>query len=131
MTNEIIFNYVALFIILEIIEVTWQKAITLLGMFAKMYVYYKKNIFLFLGMHPTFYYAIAFTTLCDYHAASIFIVLAKGVDIAFKIAIMQRLFEKKDLSQEMMILLSAPMPRLLPYIGIIVYPVFIVAALIS
>ena len=63
MIDDLILNYILLFIILEIYEISWQKAPSIMGMLIRMYKYYSKSIFLFLLMQPTFYFAIGFAML--------------------------------------------------------------------
>ncbi len=59
--------YVLIYIVFELYEVQWQKADTMGGMLLRMYQYYKKSIFLFLVMHPTFYFAVTFMIFTDYY----------------------------------------------------------------
>ncbi len=128
-TNELILNYVLLYILLEFFEVSWQKAPSIMGMLIRMYKYYKKSIFLFLVLHPTFYFAIWFAMLSDYSIASMLLLLIKTADIATKILLIQQVFIKKELSQELSLILLAPINSFLPYIGLLFYPVLIVISL--
>ena len=128
-TNELILNYVLLYILLEFFEVSWQKAPSIMGMLIRMYKYYKKSIFLFLVLHPTFYFAIWFAMLSDYSIASMLLLFIKTADIATKILLIQQVFIKKELSQELSLILLAPINSFLPYIGLLFYPVLIVISL--
>lgn len=129
--DDAILNYIILFILLEIFEVNTQRAQTMMGMLARMNRYYSRNIFLFLLMHPTFYFLLAFMTLCDYSLLSVTIVLLKGGDILMKIYLLEQVFKKREVTQEMMLVLLAPLHFLVPFLGILVYPPLIYLALLS
>lgn len=130
MIDDLILNYIYLFLLLEIYEVQWQKAQTLMGMLARMYQYYSKSIFLFFIMHPTFYFAIVFMILSDYNIYAIVLFLIKAVDIAIKLVLIKQVFIDKKLSQELALALLSPLNSLLPYIGLIAYPPLIYLALL-
>ena len=127
--QEAILNYLLLYIILEIFEVSWQKASSLMGMLLRMYKYYNKSIWLFLIMHPTFYFAIGFAMLSDYNGFALLLLFIKTLDVATKILLIQQVFIKKELSQELALILLAPINSFLPYLGVILYPLLILLAL--
>ena len=131
MLSEAILSYIILFMVLELYELQWQKAETMMGMLARMYQYYRKNLLLFFIMHPTFYFSIYFMTLTDYniYASSMFFI--KAVDISMKVVLIKQVFIEKKMTNELSIALLAPIPKLLPYIGLILYPAFIFMALVS
>jgi len=131
MINEAILNYVVLFVLLESFEIYWQKAPSIMGMLIRMYKYYKKNIFLFLLMQPTFYFSLGFAMLTNYHWASIIILLIKTADIATKILLLEQVFIKKQLSHELSLILLAPINSFLPYLGLLTYPILIILSLDS
>lgn len=128
MINEFILNYVFIFILFELFEISWQKAQSIMGMLLKMYKYYNKSIFLFLIMHPTFYFSIFFAMITDYSIASLIILLIKIGDIATKILLIQQIFVKRELSQELSLVLLAPINWFLPYIGLLIYPPLVILA---
>lgn len=125
MINEVAFNYILFFVLLEVYEVQWQKANTLIGMLARMYEHYKKSIFIFLVMHPTFYFATAFMVMTDFNIYAVTLFCIKAIDIAMKIALIKKVFIDKEMSTELTLALVAPMNKYLPYIGVLAYPVFI------
>lgn len=129
MLNDAIVNYILLFVLLEFYEVYWQKAETLMGMLVKMYAVYSKHILLFLTMQPTFYFAIAFVMITNYAPTAMILLFIKTVDIATKIMLLEQIFIKKELSQEMSLVLLSPIHKFLPYLGIFLYPALIVFAL--
>jgi hypothetical protein len=77
MINEVIMSYILLFVLLEFYEISWQKAPSIMGMLIRMYKYYSKNIFLFLIMQPTFYFAICFAMLTDYNPSAMILLFIK------------------------------------------------------
>ena len=101
MINELILNYVIIFLILEFYEVQWQKAKTMAGMLSRMYEHYKKNIFLFFVMHPTFYFTIYLMLVTDYNSFAIFFFCLKLLDIVMKILLIKQVFIDKELSPEL------------------------------
>ena len=129
MINEVILNYVLLFIILEVYEISWQKAPSIMGMLIRMYKYYKKSILLFLIMHPTFYFSIGFVILTNYSASAMLLLFIKTFDIATKILLIEQVFIKRELSQELSLILLAPINSFLPYIGLLIYPPLIALAI--
>ena len=129
MINDLILNYVFLFILLESIEISWQKAPSLMGMLIRMYKYYQKSIFLFLFMQPTFYFAIGFAMLTNYAPSALILLFIKTFDIATKILLIEQVFTKRELSQELSLILLAPINSFLPYIGLLIYPPLIALAI--
>ncbi|HEY9202919.1 MAG TPA: hypothetical protein VIM82_01190 [Sulfurimonas sp.] len=122
-------NYVLLFILLEFFEVTWQKAPTIMGMIIKMHRYYSKSILLFLIMHPTFYFSIGFAMLTDLNIYALILLFLKTLDIATKILLIEQIYTKRELSQELSLILLAPINSFLPYVGLFLYPLLILFAL--
>ncbi|MDT8339305.1 MAG: hypothetical protein RQ763_08910 [Sulfurimonas sp.] len=129
MIDDLILNYMLLFILLEFFEVSWQKAPTIMGMIIKMHRYYSKSIFLFLIMHPTFYFSIGFAMLTDLNIYAIILLFLKTLDVATKILLIEQIYTKRELSQELSLILLAPINDFLPYIGMFAYPLLILFAL--
>ena len=127
--DEFILNYVLLFVLLEFYEISWQKAPSIMGMLIRMHKYYAKSIFLFLLMQPTFYFSICFAMLSDFSPYAIILVFIKTADIATKILLIEQVFVKRELSQELSLILLAPINSFLPYMGLVVHPILIVLAL--
>ncbi len=129
MINDVILNYILIFIVLEIYEISWQKAPSIMGMLIRMQKYYKKSIFLFLIMQPTFYFTIGFAMLSNYAPSALILLFIKTFDIATKIILIEQVFVKRELSQELSLILLAPINSFLPYIGLLVYPPLIALAI--
>ena len=127
--DDLILNYVILFIVLELYEVSWQKAETLMGMLVRMYQPYRKNIFLFLVMQPTFYFSIGFAMMSNYNPYALMLLFIKTMDVATKIQLLEQVFTKKELTHELSVVLLTPINRFMPYVGAFIYPILIILAL--
>ena len=125
MINEVAINYILLFILLEFYEISWQKAPSIMGMLIRMHKYYSKSIFLFLIMQPTFYFAIGFAMLTDYNISAMILLFIKTADIATKILLIEQVFKKRELTQDLSLILLAPINAFLPYMGLVLYPALI------
>ena len=130
MINDLILNYILLFIFLEFYETTWQKAPSIMGIIIRMHKYYSKSIFLFLIMQPTFYFSIGFFILSNYNFYAGILLFIKSVDVVTKILLIEQVFTKRKLSQDLSLILLAPINSFLPYLGLLFYPPLIVLALI-
>ncbi|MDD3855617.1 MAG: hypothetical protein WC279_06155 [Sulfurimonas sp.] len=129
MIDDLILNYILIFVFLELYEISWQKAPSIMGMIIRMNRYYSKSILLFLIMQPTFYFAIGFAILCDYDIFAIIFLFLKTADVATKILLIEQIFTKKSLSHELSLILLSPIDSFLPYMGLIIYPILIALAI--
>lgn len=129
MINDIAVDYILIFVLLEFYEISWQKAPSIMGMILRMHRYYSKSIFLFLIMQPTFIFSIGFAMLSDYNIFAVILAFIKSVDIATKILLIEQIFKKRKLSQELSLILLAPINNFLPYLGLIIYPILIALAI--
>ena len=129
MIDENILNYILIFMALELYEVLWQKANTLIGMLARMYQHYHKSVFIFLLMHPTFYFLVFFMMLNDFNIYAVILLGIKTMDISMKLILIKQVFIDKEISSEMSMMLLMPLHKFLPYIGLVAYPPLIYMAL--
>ena len=129
MIEEHVLNYVLLYVLLEAYEIWWQKAGTLLGILARMYAQYSKNIWIYLLMQPTFYFAMVFMMLCDYNIHSIILFSIKATDVLTKLILIKKVFVEREVSSELSQVLLTPINQLFIYMGLILYPALIVLAL--
>lgn len=127
--EEYVLNYVLLYFFLEAYEIWWQKAQTLLGILAKMYHYYRGNVWIFFLMQPTFYFSMIFMMMCDYNLYSVILFSLKGSDVLTKIILMKKVFIDKKVEREISELIVAPIPQFLLYTGLLLYPILIIMAL--
>lgn len=129
MTIDLILFYILLCIGLEVYEVQWQKASTLMGMLSRMYAYYAKSIFLFLIMHPSLYFSIYLMMITDYNLYAVIYFTIKAADIFTKLYLMKQVFIDEEVNAEMKMMLSMPLDKYLPYIGVLAYPPLVFMAL--
>lgn len=129
MIDDLILNYIFIFVFLELYEISWQKAPSIMGMIIRMNKYYSKNVLLFLIMQPTFYFAVCFAILCDYDIFAMIFLFLKSADVVTKILLIEQIFTKKRLTHEMSLILLSPIDSYLPYMGLIIYPVLIALAI--
>jgi len=126
---EAFYTVLFLYVVLELFEIQWQKADSLMGMMLRLHRQYRRSILWFLLLHPTYYFAIWLAMASDYAPAALVMLFVKTVDIATKILMIQQIFEKRELSQEMTVMLLAPLHPLLPYISLFVYTPMVILAL--
>lgn len=127
--NTLLWIYVALYIALESYEILWQKADSMMGMLLRMHRYYARNILLFLLMHPTYYFVIYLVLEQGLSPLLGVILFVKTFDIATKIVLIEQVFVKRKLSQEMTMMLLTPLGNWMPYIPLLIYPPLLFAAL--
>ena len=126
---ENIYIIILLYIALELFEVQWQKAETLMGVLGNLYRYYKKNLFLFFLMHPTFYVGIGIAMITDLAFSAVALIFIKTMDIATKIILIQQVFEKQELNAEMAGMLLQPLHPVMLYLSVVVYTPLVYFAL--
>lgn len=116
-------EYILLLVIAELFEAYIQRANTLFGVLEKLYVYYKKNVFLFFAVQPSFYiilYVILATGILN--ASMIFLLALKIFDIFYKIELIKTIFIKHDAPLEVSQLLERNMPSWFFFMGVSLYP---------
>jgi len=127
---ENVIAFMILYLLLEGAEVFWQKAPTMLEMLVRLRQRYEQSIFLFLLLHPTYYFAIWLILKTQLSIPAIILLFIKTVDIATKIVLMQQVFEKKEVSMPLHEMLMAPLEKWMPYVGFVVYPPLVLWALL-
>ncbi len=125
-----IYTLILIYIFLELFETQWQKADTLMGMLQNMYERYRQNIILFLLLHPGFYFTIYLAIITDYRAEILLVLFIKILDIATKIILMTKLFEKREISAELLQMLHTPLNKAVPYTGLFLYTPLIFLGLV-
>jgi hypothetical protein len=126
--NENFLIIIFVYLLLEFYEIQWQRADSMMGMLIRMYPHYKKSPLLFFAMHPTYYYVIFLLLAMNEYTALLLMLFIKTVDIAAKVLLIQQVFEKRQLSHEMSLMLLTPLHPLMPFIGMLIYPPFIYMA---
>jgi hypothetical protein len=57
--------------------------------------------------------------------------LIKTIDLVIKVLLIQQVFEKREMSQEMVMMMQAPLHPLMPYIGLVIYTPLVVFSFFS
>ncbi|MEJ2436760.1 MAG: hypothetical protein P8Y35_01845 [Sulfurovaceae bacterium] len=98
---EDVWVYILFLIFFELFEIAWQYSDTLYQILEKAYRYYSKSIFVFLLMHPSFYF-ILFVVLATgrLNVSMIIILTLKIFDMFTKIELVRKLFIEQKLSVE-------------------------------
>ena len=111
-------------IFLEIFEISWQKGKNFRDYINNLFFFYKKSIFLFILLHPTLYFIMfAQMTLQNYSFLASLLVLIKVFDIGFKISIMDKIYNQKDLgSFKPLLEANYPLSIGIKGAGLIIYP---------
>ena len=118
-----ILTLTTLLFFLEMFEIFWQKGSTVKEYIGSLLYFYKKNILLFFVLHPSFYFVVFCSILLNNTSALISsIIIAKMLDIIFKITLLDRLLNQKPLgffvplfSQEFSLSLGVKLTPLLLY----------------
>lgn len=117
------------FFALELFESNWQKAPTFLGVLKNNYLVYKKSIFLYFLLNPTFIYALYLSiTLNNFSFWMSSIVLLKFVDIAFRLHLITKIDNNESIDN--LIPFDFKMSLPLRYMNAVLYPAMFVFAVI-
>ncbi|RUM74659.1 MAG: hypothetical protein DSZ10_01205 [Sulfurovum sp.] len=114
----------------ELIEAFIQRAPTLYGVLQKLYLYYRKHIFLFFLVQPGFYtllFIIMKTGVLN--APMIFLVALKVFDIFYKMELIRQLFVRQEISVEFAQMLEWSIPSWFFMLGVGLYPPMLYYAL--
>jgi len=122
---------ILLYIGLELFEVQWQKADTLMGVLGNLYRPYKQNLILFFIMHPTFYFGIGLAMITDLAFSAIALLFIKTADMATKIILIQLVFEKQELTPDLSTMLLAPLHPKMLYLSVFIYTPLVYFALVA
>jgi hypothetical protein len=123
--EESISLFLIMLIFLELFELSWQKGTTLQEYLKNLFHFYKRGVLFFLILHPTFYFALFSQIFFDNYTffASLLSVI-KFFDIIFKLSIMDKLYNGKDLGVlKEAIKENAPLPKILKFSGVFLYPI--------
>lgn len=127
---ETVVGLLLLYLMLEAFEVWWQKAPTMLQMLLRIHRQYDRSIFYFLILHPTYYFAIWLILQTEVSIPSVIVLFIKTVDIATKLVLIQQVFDKKEVSQQLHEMLNTPLQGWMPYVGFALYTPLILWALV-
>ncbi|MCK5853819.1 MAG: hypothetical protein KAG56_01270 [Sulfurovaceae bacterium] len=129
---NILSQIVLLMLIIELIETYLHRADTLELMIDRLYGYYQKSVFLFLLVHPAFYFVVfvsIYLNLLDFYIIAI--LLLKSLDIFFKIEMMRQKFIYKEMDQELKEMLKLKMSPLVSILSSLMYVPLLAMALFT
>lgn len=129
---EILSQLILIMLVLEVVEANLQKATTLGAMIEKLHLYYKKSVFLFFLLHPTFYFVIFVSLYLDVlNFYIITILLLKTFDIFFKIELIRQRYMQKSMDKELAKMLGFKMARWMEFVGVFMYVPLLFMAIFS
>ncbi len=119
---ETVTLFVVLYALLELAEASLQFAPTLGEAIARLYGWYRRSVFLFFAIHPTFY-TILFLVLATgkMNLWLLAAVAMKIFDIFYKIEIINAVYLKKQVPPELEAMLAWRLPQWLFFSGVLLY----------
>jgi hypothetical protein len=112
---------IVFFAALEIFESNWQKSDKFLGVVKNNYLIYKKSIFLFILLNPTFIYALYLAvSMNNYTFLMNMIIVLKFVDISFRLHLCRKIDNDEDIST--LIPYDMEYNLVFRYINVVIYP---------
>lgn len=128
MENALTFTLIL--VILELLEAMLQRADTLYGIVERLYGWYRKSIFLFFTVHPTFYFTLFVAVATDVlNFYMIMIIAMKVFDLFYKIELIKTVFVKKEIPAELSAMLQWRIPSWFFLTGVMLYPPMLFLAL--
>ena len=110
-------------VILEFFEVMMQRADTLSGIMQRLYVWYRKSIFFFFLIHPTFYFIVFVMIASNRLNSYIVIILAMKIfDLFYKLELIKKIYVKKEIPPELADMLEWHIPSWFFLMGVLLYP---------
>jgi hypothetical protein len=123
---------VVMMIFLELIEAYYQRASTLGEMIDRLYEYYKKSVFLFFIVHPTFYFVLCVALYFDiFNFYIITILIFKVFDIVFKIEMIKQRYQGKEMDRELAQMLNYKLAPWMVLLGVFTYVPLLIMAISS
>jgi len=117
------------FVALEVFESNWQKSDSFYGVIKNNYQVYKRSIFIFFLLNPTFIYSIYLSyTLNNFSLLMSSIVVLKFVDISFRLHLVNKIDKDEDISN--LIPYNLPMNNIFRYINVFIYPTTFILSLL-
>ncbi len=128
---ENILTFVAILVVLELFEAYMQKADTLYGVVERLYVWYRKSIFAFFLMHPSFYFVLFVVVVTDMlNLYMILILTFKVFDLFYKIELIKSIFIRQNVPADLSAMLEWKIPSWFFLMGVGLYPPLLFYALL-
>jgi len=111
-------------IFLEIFELFWQRGKSFREYIDNLFYFYKKGVIVFVLLHPTLYFVIfSQIALQNYSFLSSLLIFIKIFDIGFKISLMDKIYNDRDLGGFKPLLKgNYPLSVGIKSVGLIIYP---------
>ena len=127
---ENILIFVGILVVLELFEVTMQRADTLYEVIEKLNVWYQKSIFTFFLIHPSFYFVLFVAIITDVLNIYMILILAfKTFDLFYKIELIKTIFMKQKVPADLSVMLEWKIPSWFFFLGVTLYPPLLFYAL--
>jgi len=129
---EMVIKIIMLLILLELLELYFQKADTLSEMIERLYGYYRKSVFLLFIVHPTFYYVLGVLLYFDaFNFYGITMIVLKTFDILFKIEMIKQRYVLKEMDADLENMMGMKMTVSMQFLGLFVHAPLLSMALYS
>ena len=117
-------------VILELFEAMTQRADTLGGVIERLYIWYRKSIFLFFLIHPTFYFILFVVIATDIlNFYMVMIIAMKVFDLFYKLELIKAIFIKQKVPADLAAMLQWRIPSWFFLTGVMLYPPLLFLAL--
>jgi len=117
-------------VILELFEAMIQCADTLGGVIERLYIWYRKSIFLFFLIHPTFYFILFVVIATDILNFYMVVIIAMKVfDLFYKLELIKAIFIRQKVPSELAAMLQWRIPAWFYLTGVMLYPPLLFLAL--
>ncbi len=121
--------FIAIFILLEFFESTWQKADTFYGVIYNNYKIYNKGIFTYFILNTTFIYSLFLAIyLNNFSFWMSCIIVLKFLDLSFRLHLVNKI--KNDESISSLVPVDITMNIYFRYINVLIYPLSFIFAVI-
>lgn len=118
-------------VILELFEVMIQRADTLGGVIERLYIWYRKSIFLFFLIHPTFYFILFVVIATDIlNFYMVMTIAMKVFDLFYKLELIKAIFIRQKVPAELAAMLQWRIPSWFFLTGVMLYPPLLYYALV-
>jgi len=120
----------SIFIALELFEANWQKSDNFLGLIKNNYLVYKKSLFIYFLLNPTFFYSLYLSIILNnFNFWMSSIVIMKFIDISFRLFLLSKIDNDEPIDKYVPINFNISLP--LRYINTLIYPSIFLLALVS
>jgi hypothetical protein len=128
---ETVVTLTLMLVVLELFEVMIQRADTLYGIISRLYGWYRKSIFLFFLVHPTFYFILFVTIATDRLNFYMIMILAMKIfDLFYKIELIKTVFIRQKVPADLAAMLEWKIPSWFFLTGVMLYPPLLYLALV-